>query len=104
MAGCIVLLGCQTGVVMACEPRTWADGTRCASCCNGDHCDDPSHYDRQHCPHCKGTGWALWTAAGRDDFIAYLKRNPQNTPERIAAALRSYGVAEPMKENGNGKV
>ena len=28
----------------------------CAECCNGDRCDDMSHYDRQSCPFCLGTG------------------------------------------------
>ena len=72
---------------MAGEPRTWDEGKRCASCCNGDRCDDPSHYDRTHCPHCKGTGWALWTREGLADFIAYLQRHSRNTPDRIAATL-----------------
>lgn len=31
-------------------------GPRCAECCNGDRCDDPSHYDRESCPFCLGTG------------------------------------------------
>ena len=41
-------------------PRTWNDGWRCAECCNGDRCDDPTHHDRDKCPHCKGTGIAVW--------------------------------------------
>ena len=28
----------------------------CAECCNGDRCDDISHYDRSSCPYCLGTG------------------------------------------------
>ena len=28
----------------------------CAECCNGDHCDDPTHFDRQSCPYCLGSG------------------------------------------------
>jgi hypothetical protein len=70
---------------MACEPRTWDDGKRCASCCNGDRCDDSSHYDRQRCPHCQGTGWALWTEAGRRDYAAYLLGG--NTGDKRAAIL-----------------
>lgn len=35
--------------------KTWAPGC-CNHCCNGDRCDDPSHHDRAHCPHCHGTG------------------------------------------------
>lgn len=30
----------------------------CAECCNGDRCDDPTHYSRENCPYCKGTGLA----------------------------------------------
>lgn len=29
---------------------------RCDHCCNGDRCDDPSHYERSRCPFCRGTG------------------------------------------------
>lgn len=28
----------------------------CAECCNGDRCDDPSHYSRESCPYCLGSG------------------------------------------------
>jgi hypothetical protein len=28
----------------------------CDECCNGDRCDDPSHYDRSSCPYCLGSG------------------------------------------------
>lgn len=45
--------------------RTWADEALCAECCNGDRCDDSSHYARLDCPHCLGTGIALWTEAGQ---------------------------------------
>lgn len=55
------------------ELRTWDNGKRCAECCNGDRCDDPTHYDRSRCPHCRGTGWALWTEAGREDYVHYLQ-------------------------------
>lgn len=54
--------------------RTWDEGKRCAECCNGDRCDDPTHFDRRKCPHCKGTGWALWSEEGRSDYTAYLCR------------------------------
>lgn len=49
--------------------RTWgSNNSRCAHCCNGDRCDDPTHYDRNSkpgCPHCLNTGYALWNEAGR---------------------------------------
>lgn len=50
--------------------RTWGDGDRCAECCTGDRCDDPTHVDRAHCPYCKSTGYALWTIKGRDAYAA----------------------------------
>lgn len=31
-------------------------GVYCNECCNGDRCDDPSHFDRESCPYCYGTG------------------------------------------------
>ena len=38
---------------------TFSDGKpMCLKCCNGDRCDDPTHYYRPNCPHCKGTGIA----------------------------------------------
>lgn len=73
--------------------RTWDDGKRCAECCNGDRCDDPTHYDRRHCPHCKGTGWALWTQAGRDDYVAYRLRG-RLTPEQAQAELAKLTGAQ----------
>ena len=57
--------------------RTWDDGKRCSECCNGDRCDDPTHYDRTSkrygCPHCLNTGWALWTKEGQDDYAKYRR-------------------------------
>ena len=56
--------------------RTWGYDERCAECCNGDRCDDPSHYDRTSkpgCPHCWNTGWALWTEAGQQSYAKYRR-------------------------------
>lgn len=87
---------------MACEPRTWDDGKRCASCCNGDRCDDPDHYSRENCPHCKGTGWALWTEAGRADYLAYhMKRGA--TPEQAQAVLAKHGYGVPRRDEPDGE-
>lgn len=72
--------------------RTWGDGTRCDECCNGDRCDDTSHYERAHCPHCKGTGWALWTPAGRADFLAHMKRMGLSEEEARAAIAKATGA------------
>ena len=57
--------------------RTWGNGERCAECCNGDRCDDPTHYDRDKCPHCLGTGYALWTTEG---MAAFEKQYPGRKP------------------------
>lgn len=55
---------------MSKELRTWGLlQSRCAECCNGDRCDDPTHLDRSKCPHCKSTGYALWKTAGRAAFL-----------------------------------
>jgi hypothetical protein len=29
----------------------------CNECCNGDRCDDSTHYDRVNCPYCLGSGY-----------------------------------------------
>ena len=54
--------------------RTWGED-RCDECCNGDRCDDPTHYDREHCPFCLGTGYALWLPKFRGgvrwDYLKY---------------------------------
>lgn len=63
--------------------RTWNSGRRCGECCNGDRCDDPTHYTRAHCPHCKGTGWALWTDAGRTDYLEYLRARFGLSPQAV---------------------
>lgn len=31
-------------------------GLRCEECCNGDRCDDPTHFRTESCPFCLGTG------------------------------------------------
>ena len=67
--------------------RTWDDGKRCAECCNGDRCDDPTHYSRQNCPHCKKTGWAIWTEAGRADYLEYLMTRRGMTEQDARAAI-----------------
>lgn len=35
--------------------RTWSDSGG-KLYCNGDRCDEPSHYYRPNCPFCLGTG------------------------------------------------
>ena len=53
----------RLGVTEKKNGKTWsnADKTRhgCDECCNGDRCDEPSHYHRPNCPFCLGTGQNL---------------------------------------------
>ena len=67
--------------------RTWDAGKRCDECCNGDRCDDPTHYERKYCPHCKGTGWAIWTDDGRKDFLLYLNKRHEMTEDEAIQYL-----------------
>jgi hypothetical protein len=75
--------------------RTWDDGKRCAECCNGDRCDDPTHFDRQSCPHCKGTGWALWSEAGREDYVKYLMGWGRQTEQQARESLEKLTGVQP---------
>jgi hypothetical protein len=70
--------------------KTWGEGKRCDECCNGDRCDDPTHLDRENCPHCMSTGWALWTQAGKDDYVKYLQRYmpEEKAKERLETLLK----------------
>jgi len=46
--------------------RTWKDSSgrdRCGECCNGDRCDDETHFRTDSCPFCKGTQNAIWLQA-----------------------------------------
>lgn len=70
--------------------RTWDEGKRCAECCNGDRCDDPTHFDRSSCPHCKSTGWALWTEAGREDYVKYLQGWHRMSEDEARAAVAKF--------------
>lgn len=52
--------------------RTFESSTgrlMCDECCNGDRCDDPSHFSRESCPYCLGSGTNATT------------QKPDNTPE-----------------------
>lgn len=80
--------------------RTWDDGKRCAECCNGDRCDDPTHYDRRLCPHCKGTGHAIWTYAGRADYVALMMKHRGMSEAEAQDALAK--VSAPAAKAGKG--
>lgn len=68
---------------MSATPRTSDDGWFCNECCNGDRCDDATHYERRNCPHCKGSGIAIWN-------VHALKRKL----ETELAAARAEAFAE----------
>ena len=82
---------------MSSELRTWDKGERCAECCNGDRCDDPTHYERTRCPHCKGTGWALWSEQGREAYCEHLqvwrRMSESDARTSIAKTLGQEGSA-----------
>lgn len=67
--------------------RTWNDNKRCGECCNGDRCDDPTHFSRPSCPHCKGTGYAIWTREGREDMLHHLQFRCRLTEDQARAEL-----------------
>lgn len=69
-------------------PRTWNDGWRCAECCNGDRCDDSSHYDRAKCPHCKGTGSAIWNMYAKENEAKALKAERDALREALREMVR----------------
>lgn len=80
---------------MSAELRTWANGSRCAECCLGDRCDDPTHYDRARCPHCMGTGWAIWTETGREYYVMYLR-----VWRRMSEAEARAAIAKTLGQEG----
>lgn len=79
----------------AATPRTWDNDKRCAECCNGDRCDDPTHHDRRNCPYCKGTGRALWTKVGRADYLEYLQSRRGLTADEAQAAIAKATGEQP---------
>ena len=56
--------------------KTYSNGTRCDECCTKLFpCDDRDHHDRlgnPGCPHCRNTGWALWTEVGQKSYAKHL--------------------------------
>jgi len=68
--------------------RVWGKGDRCAECCNGDRCDDASHYSRDKCPHCLGTGWSLWTESGMAEYKTMLKRRSAAIGEQLNEGVK----------------
>ncbi len=69
--------------------RIWtnsAGGATCDHCCNGDRCDDPTHYERGRpdwrvrCPHCRGTGNGKpidWVIVGSESGPGARPMHPQ---------------------------
>lgn len=72
--------------------RAWGTPkSRCAECCNKDGCDDPTHFERSKCPHCKSTGYALWLLAGRDEFVKNQMAIGLSEREAVRALLVLVG-------------
>ena len=72
-------------------PRTWNDGWRCNECCTGDRCDDPSHYDRHNCPHCHGTGSAIWNMYSKEKQVKQLTRERDAAREALRDCVAALG-------------
>lgn len=78
--------------------KTWAPG-RCNHCCNGDRCDDRSHYDRNHCPHCHGTGGQpiKWVIVGGESGPGARPMHP-NWARSLRDQCAAAGVPFFMKQ------
>lgn len=81
---------------MSATPRTWNDGWRCNECCNGDRCDDSSHHERSKCPHCKGTGNAIWNMHNKEQDFRKLESKLtalESTRDKLVRALERSVIA-----------
>ncbi len=59
---------------------TLSNGTQmCNECCNGDRCDDSSHYYRKDCPYCGGTGYNLTADNHNKSRIVELPEKQDST-------------------------
>jgi len=108
--------------------KLWAPG-RCNHCCNGDRCDDPTHFSREKCPYCRGTGnqkiidWVIvggesgpgarpmhpdWVRSLRDQCAAagtafFFKQWGEWLPGELIPGKTTYArcdTGEVMKSNG----
>ena len=53
---------------------------RCNHCCNGDRCDDSTHFSRTYCPFCFGTGGTApidWLVVGGESGSKARPMNPE---------------------------
>jgi len=66
----------------------------CDECCTGDRCDDPTHYDRENCPFCLGSGTPKIEDKGLESVediaertfpeeVAWLRRNKDSLVPHI---------------------
>lgn len=93
--------------------KTWAPG-RCNHCCNGDRCDDPSHFDRARCPHCRGTGGqpVHWVICGGESGPGARPMHPNSARslrDQCAAAgvpflFKQWGEWHPASCGHSGKI
>lgn len=87
-------------------PKTWGKNSGgswgCDSCCNGDRCDDRSHFSRKSCPACHGRG----TVKRLDWIIVGGESGPRARPFDVGWArstveqCRVAGVACFVKQLG----
>jgi protein gp37 len=98
--------------------RTWETGRgpygteapalMCDHCCNGDRCDDPTHYERGRpdwrvrCPHCRGTGRGKpidWVIVGGESGHGARPMHP-NWPRSLRDQCKAAGVPFLFKQHG----
>jgi hypothetical protein len=91
-------------IILHLPTRTFSStyGPRCEHCCNGDRCDDASHYDRPHCPYCRGTGNGKpihWVIAGGESGPHARPLNVEWI-RSIVVQCKAAGVACFVKQMG----
>jgi protein gp37 len=94
--------------------NAWRGGLGCNHCCNGDRCDDPTHFYRPNCPYCRGTGQGRlidWVIVGGEsgtnarpmhpDWVRTLR--DQCIKAEVPFFFKQWGEwAEPEALNGEG--
>ena len=101
--------------------RTWTNSRGCATCdhcCNGDRCDDPTHFQRGRpdwaphcrCPYCRGTGYGKpidWVIVGGESGPGARPMHPdwaRSLRDQCEAAgvpflFKQWGEWAPMTES-----
>lgn len=77
----------------------YSSGDRgCGECCHGSRCDDPTHYAREGCPYCLGTGYPAPNpnpspepcGANGDDNINLKKQVAERGDENMNRSISTF--------------